>query len=512
MHTSYFERQDSKASQFWAITLDDRCFEIHQGKVGTPGKSQRKDCDDRSICEKKAAQHIQAQAAKGFSELDLTQPNDLGDFSTPSLQSILSLPSLPPAFFERSANTSIYEVQKAIANHPQATQIALENLAQSSYPDVVELAQLHVNLASEITEGWQENVIARLKALDLNPKRKSVLELAALGIIPDFLLDSLALDLRVAIAKQPETAPQTLALLAEDYHENVRKVIAANLNTPTDVLEKLVGDRTVEVRVALAKNPTTPASALIQLADDVYEKVRKIVLKHPRIPGEALYKLRNLISNNVEYYLRQAASDSDLSPDTLSKMAQEYNWRVRKLVARNPRMPLEFLEKLANDPYDSVCQSVAANPSTPFNILKKLANYGISWAGRGIGSDPNVPTNALVEKHPVSKEQVAMVSQKLPDSRDIAERSKPAITANPNTSKSLTLNVYAQSNCAFSRLSVLMCCQISSPILERLASSELWWERYAIAQNPNAPVELIQALHQDHNCLVLAAARVHLPD
>ncbi len=507
MHTRYFEHIGS--GQFWAIASENLCIQIRQGKLGTAGKVQRKDYGDASACAKKAEQLIQAQLAKGFSELDLSRPESFGKPSDASVQSILVLTDLSPAFLEWAAQSSSQVVQKAIANHPHATRLALETLTQSQYLDVVELAQLHINLAGEMTEGWQENAIARLKALDLNPKRKPILELAALGIIPDFLLDSLALDLRVAIAKQPETAPQTLAQLAEDYHENVRKAIAANPNTPTDVLGKLVGDRTVEVRMTLAKNPATPASALIQLADDVYEKVRKVVLKHPRIPGEALYKLRHLISNNVEYYLRQAASDSNLSPDTLGKMAQEYDWRVRKLVARNPRMPLEFLEKLANDPYDSVCQSVAANPSTPFSILKKLSSYGISWAGRGIGSDPNVPTNALVKEQPVFKEQVAMVSQKLPDSRDMAERSKPAITANPNTSKSLTLNVYAQSNCAFSRLSVLMCCQISSPILGRLALSKLWWERYAIAQNPNTPSKLIQTLSQDHNCLVRAAAKAN---
>ncbi len=508
MHTRYFEHIGS--GQFWAITSENPCIQIRQGKLGTAGKIQLKKYSDAPTCAKKVEQLIQAQLTKGFSELDLSHPETFGEPFKASVQNILALTDLPEAFLEWVAQSSSQVVQKAIANHPQATRLALETLTQSPYADVIELAQLHVNLAGESTEGWQDIAIARLQALDLNPKRKQVLELATLGIIPEFLLDSLALDLRMAIAKQPETDPQLLAKLAEDYHENVRKAIAANPNTPADVLEKLVGDRTVEVRVTLAKNPATPSSALIQLADDVYEKVRKIVLKHPRIPGEALYKLRNLISNNVEYYLRQAASDSNLSPETLSKMAQEYDWRVRKLAARNPLMPLEFLEKLANDPYDSVCQSVAANPSTPFSILKKLASYGISWAGRGIESDPNESTNVLVEKHPVAKEQVAVVSQKLPDGRNMAERSRPAITANPNTQKSLTLNVYAQSNCAFSRLSVLMCCQISSPILERLALSELWWERYAIAQNPNASVELIQALSEDHNCLVRAAAKANL--
>ncbi len=380
MHTRYFERQDSKASQFWAITLNDRCFEIHQGKVGTPGKFQRKDCGDRSTCEKKAAQQVQAQAAKGFSERDLTQPNDLGDFSAPSLQSILSLPSLPPAFFEGAANTSIYEVQKAIANHPQATRLTLETLAQSSYPDVVELVQLHVNLAGEMTEGWQEAAIARLKALDLNPKRKSVLELAALGIIPDFLLDSLALDLRVAIAKQPETAPQTLALLAEDYHENVRKAIAANPNTPTDVLEILVGDRTVDVRVTLAKNPITSASALIQLADDVYEKVRKTLIQHPNLPGEALYKLRNLVRHNVEHTLAKAAQDPQLSPSTLALMAKESHWWIRQSVAGNPSTPLEILEALATDCSPYVRKSLANNPNTSLEILIKIFSYQHSQA------------------------------------------------------------------------------------------------------------------------------------
>ncbi|MGB8699905.1 MAG: WGR domain-containing protein [Thermosynechococcaceae cyanobacterium] len=653
MHARYFERQDPTALQFWAIILQDQSFQIHQGKVGTAGKSQLKDCGDHSTCARKAAQQIQTQVTKGFSELDLGHPENLGELSSLSYQSILSLPTLPPAFFEWATQTSSPEVQKAIANHPQATRLALETLVQSSYADVIELAQLHINLAGEITEGWQEEAIARLKALDLNPKRKSVLELAAFGIIPDFLLDSLVLELRVAIAKQPETDPQILAQLARDFHENVRKAIATNPNTPPEILEQLVADRVLEVRVALAKNASTPPAALLKLADDVYEKVKKIVLKHPNVPGDAVFKLQHLIDYEQDYALAKIASQPTTSISTIEQLAQREEYHIRRGVAENLNTPVELLTRLAFDSIAYVRKGVAANPNTPGDVLVEMLGdvppihpIVASWAGKHRSAinnadlvivpiidatpedvwamvmqnpslpsfkveefvrrqaqnltskdndfqlfiasvaHPNIPVSLLEwllgdefrqlyldayyadrqkqgsrsithPNHPIKVMTVTdfefnkltwetetelrahcdrfalnqlnhlydaiaqhpkMLKQSSfqPSDSPIEEPIQNTVVANPKPSKSnlheIALSALAQSKCSWSRLVALMHVQTPSSMLATAVGSEYWWERYAIAQNPNTPEKLIKHLAEDHNCLVRAAAKANLSE
>ena len=52
--------------------------------------------------------------------------------------------------------------------------------------------------------------------------------------------------------------------------------------------------------------------------------------------------------------------------------------------------------------------------------------------------------------------------------------------------------------------------EISSNLLAENALSDCWWERYAIAQNPNTPLTIIQKLAKDGNRIVRAAAKTRL--
>jgi predicted DNA-binding WGR domain protein len=375
MLTRYFELQNPKASFFWAICCDQESQQIRQGKVGTAGKVQIKTFANAEACLANGGKLISSQLAKGFQEIQLADIQALAQLSTTSCQSILANHCLPAEFWLWVAQQPEHDLLVAVSDHPQVTGEALEILAQSSYEDVAQLAKLHVNWSGQFSEDGQEIVTRQLQNLELDPKRKQVLALAALGAIPELLFNTLDLELRVAIAKQPGTAPHLLAQLAQDPHENVRKVVAGNPHAPANTLESLAPDRNLDVRVALAKNPHTPATALNQLADDVYEKVRKAVLKHPNTSGEALYKLRRLISYNSESVLAEAAKDPKMPPAILAQMACENHWWIRQSVAGNPSTLLEILNKLSADKMPYVRLALTKNPNVTTEILLKILDY-----------------------------------------------------------------------------------------------------------------------------------------
>ena len=380
MSLSYFEysdRHNNSATKFWEIRNTGKSYSVRYGKVGTLGKTKIKELESREACQEKANKEIKAKVAKGYREINLTDIQQLDKLADESLSSILAATELPTVFIEWVAdnNSDSYEILKAIASHPQATKPALEIIASSIYDDLIELVELHVNYAGEISEAWSEKVISTIKQTNLYPIRKQVKELARFDLIPNFLLDILELNTRVAVAKNPQTARETLSYLATDWHENVRKAVAQNSSTPREILKQLLSDNAIAVRLAIAKNPDTPSEILNMLADDPYEKVRKALIKNPNIPGDAVFKLRKLLGYSLESYLQKIAKEPTTSPQILAQLAKEDKRQIRNYVAQNLNTPIEILEQLAGDKSPYVRRSAAKNPNSTEEVALKVLFY-----------------------------------------------------------------------------------------------------------------------------------------
>ena len=68
----------------------------------------------------------------------------------------------------------------------------------------------------------------------------------------------LTLGQRFELAKDSNTPPETLTLLANDKNYNVRYKVAYNPNTPPEALTLLASDKYSKLRCEVAKNPNTP--------------------------------------------------------------------------------------------------------------------------------------------------------------------------------------------------------------------------------------------------------------
>ena len=70
----------------------------------------------------------------------------------------------------------------------------------------------------------------------------------------------------------------------------------------------------------------------------------------------------------------ELAENSNTSPETLARLANDEDYEVRRNVAINPNTPIKSLEHLANDVEWIVRSYVAENLNTPQESLKNLAN------------------------------------------------------------------------------------------------------------------------------------------
>jgi hypothetical protein len=60
---------------------------------------------------------------------------------------------------------------------------------------------------------------------------------------------------KIKVAKNSNTTPETLKILATDEYCSVRRYVAENPNTPPEALELLATDQYYYVRAYVAENP-----------------------------------------------------------------------------------------------------------------------------------------------------------------------------------------------------------------------------------------------------------------
>lgn len=141
------------------------------------------------------------------------------------------------------------------------------------------------------------------------------------------------------------------------------------------ILNQLANDKAVDVKVAVAKNPNTPGQSLIELASDAYEKVRSAVLQNPNVPADVVFKLRKSLGYRGDSILAKVATDPNISSQTLEQLAQSDASHTRSRVAGNLNTPLSILRQLASDDRLHVREAVAKNPNATGEILIEVLCY-----------------------------------------------------------------------------------------------------------------------------------------
>jgi uncharacterized protein (DUF2336 family)/transcriptional regulator with XRE-family HTH domain len=199
---------------------------------------------------------------------------------------------------------------------------------------------------------------------------------------------------RIYVAKNTSTPPDVLTKLAGDKYEEVRYYVAKNTATPPDMLTKLAGDKDEVTRIFVAENTATPPAVLKKLADDKDEQVRRYVAENTATPPAVLKKLADDEDRDVR---RAVAENTSTPPDVLTKLAGDKDVVVRRYVAENKSTPPAVLTKLAGDKYNDVRRYAAENPAAPPDALKKLAGDKASGIRSYVAEHTSTPPDVLTK-------------------------------------------------------------------------------------------------------------------
>ena len=358
--------------------------------------------------------------------------------------------------------------------------------------------------------------------------------------------------IRQAVARNPNTSEAVLHALSQDSDADVRSGVASNPATPQGILEQLSLDQHHEVRKSVAQRPATPAEILGRLAADDHWTVRQAVAAHANTPTIGLIAL----SQDNDRDVRQAVADRDQLPanviralfgtleaenpdalerayqqvrtgqldapqdwidrfaaigewarlmaarhprcsvDTLHRLCQDDDWRVRQAVAHNPNTPLEVLKHLLEDMDADVRSAVAAHPNSDAPMLERLCTDAHVGVKQAILSRQDVPQLALERLCGDDEDELRAQAQAHPRVPAHVLETYQQLEAHSAELAPDLLERLALAG-GWSRKLVARHPGAPSALLAQLAADEFWTVRQAVASNPAANSELLLGLASD---------------
>lgn len=276
-------------------------------------------------------------------------------------------------------------LQLAIASFHQTPRSLLEILVNSADEQVAEAASLHVNLAGEITDGWQQAVDEILQQRQLGQNDRLAVELLKIGSVPPcFFSEWVPAEPLIQGLRNPQMPLryrlQLLQRLSQKPSLEPRLQVAESPETPSTVLEQLAGDLELPVRLAVKFNPSCPPP-LIELVEGQYA----------------------------------VASDWNTDGEQLAMLGQSrWPW-IRLAVAQNPSATAETLMQLAGDAVYKIQLAVAKNPETPTDVLAVLAEHQDKAIQAAVAEHGNATEEILHQLFP-TQQQLLKKRKNLPAS------------------------------------------------------------------------------------------------
>ncbi|GCE07874.1 hypothetical protein [Dictyobacter aurantiacus] len=359
------------------------------------------------------------------------------------------------------------EVRSAVASNPHTPAEIISTLLADSQSVVRRAAVSHATVTAEDHKMMARDEESTVRAA-----------LAALHQLDNTLLTQLADDpaatVRAAVARNLHAPQEILATLAGDDRPAVRAAAAGNPCLPVKQHTILLNDPEEAVRARLGSNACLSEQDAVQLARDTSLAVRASLAANPRTPIPLLDQLWQ--SGEMAVWLGLARNPR-LSPDQLTQLAAQGDLRVRTAVAAHKRTPPEVLRELALADRRNIWYALAANPHTPLDVLEHAL----------FTSDLELRLRLFT--HPTM-----VRNQRRPFFTLLAGKLQQLIVTNnlPDWLRRVVFQYYTA---------------LPAILLEPLASSPYWEERYLVARHSHTSEVLLHKLAHDGICYVRAAAR-----
>jgi hypothetical protein len=192
--------------------------------------------------------------------------------------------------------------------------------------------------------------------------------------LPKEPLQKIDLQMALAVARDPNSTSETMALLAEDHDELRHEVLLAivgNPNTPPHALVNICEHRNLsaDLAVQLLANPLLPSEGRAHLAFSGFVKVD---LEDPATSPIILDRMADPYSS-VETRAKVGGNPST-PPETLAWLVRDLkaSFRVRAAVGGNPSTPEETLAVLAEDRDWRVREAVRKNPKAHSSLKESI--------------------------------------------------------------------------------------------------------------------------------------------
>lgn len=418
-------------------------------------------------------------------------------------------PRTPGAVLQVLARDDHWRVRQAVAQNPSTPPEALIQLGHDPDADVQQAVADHPNAPEEALEAFFSGWVLPAN-LDIRPG-ELYRRVRCQEPVPPEWLATLAQGperARRLVAAHPEAPPSTLLALAQDEDWRVRQAVAQRPALPAEVLVRLATDTDVDVRRAAYAHPQAGARVLEQVRPEDPQDIRLLVARHPQAPLSSLWALmadpdeevRQVARNNPRIlpswrrrYRLAETQDPRLDAAFLRLLAAQGAWG-RALAAQHPAIPLDMLQALQKDEDWSVRQALARNPALPAEMLTLMAQDADRDVRLAVARHPHTPPEALQGLLQDTDEEVRRVALRNP--------SLPATTLAAHRAR-LGLQA-SRSRFALNRAIALAWPEIPPLELTKVRhwAAPEWLVRYAVAQNPSTPVEVLKRLAQDSNRLV----------
>jgi pentose-5-phosphate-3-epimerase len=417
----------------------------------------------------------------------------------------------------------------AIAATADAPANVVQALAADGDAEVRDAGQLHIVVAGELGEGWEEEAGRALARAPLGQTDERVSELLPFAPVPAAFVDDF-IDPRVIRAGVDNTViplreqHALLERLATECGPSDAAWVAGHPNTPTDLVQRLTRYRDPEVasvaRFRLVFDGESPAegqSSLRSWGPD--PRPPQVIARDPETEPEILTVLARHKEQAVR---REVALNPASPPEALDELARGADNAI--FAATHPRLAPATAERLAQTAAPNVLFHLAANDALSEAVLEKVHGAARALANQGqrrevaaqLLTNPATPAPLrqmlLAELSPLASSDVRMqvvlgLGAGAPDERArligqlLAGKGREALASHRRTPPE-TLQVLARDTTPEVRRLVAGNGSTLASTLDTLASDPSQPVRAAVARNPSAPPHILARLLGDDDRLV----------
>jgi predicted DNA-binding WGR domain protein len=528
---------DEKSDKFWSISLTGCSHTVKYGRYGTDGQTQTKDFPSEDAARKSSDKLVAEKLKKGYVDdleaiiVPIGFANALSTAATATTStSVASEPAtnLPDRLPINWRELAFQEIQASLVqNKKQLCELAAIDAIPSAY-----VFQLDVDYRIEIAKSpaTHPNLLIQLSDDDRFEVRKGLASNPNLPIVvmEKFARDS-NLEVRIALSKNPNAYYTALAILADDPYQKVRKNVAFHKNTPGDtIIDKSLRelseyDRHQAKERAAGSLHSSPAT-LEKLAEGSYQTIHQHLACNPKAPLPVLesmfQRFENCIDNSLSRnpaipidWLRQHGIDLqywlDESPHKLIQLAESSRPYDRWFILKSDRVLEETLQVVirkltvsSDSYYRESCKLIVKHPNSSLSVLENLS--------KKIAVDRfELPAEVMSELRYKIAEKIDVPIERLQEllKNNASDLMLRQIISQHPEGYPLVTSSFLNKPKTVAYWFILHHSYLTEEWLkEAFTKSVSWFDRYAIAQNPSTPKDILEKLAEDEHLFVRSAA------